>query len=743
MKRILSLITLTTLFATTPALQQAIAGFRMMPKPADLSYRFYDTRINLTENPDQVAVVFKPNNTRKLNDPPTYLKLQADLQGQTTTRTTNSPPDLKIDVKPLGTQYAILTLPKTRTIDFSQKLKQRLEQSYVQTTLPIFQRKSAESENTETIILNDEMLVTFEPGLSKAKIDQILDRSNAEIVRPLRFTQDRYLVRSKDASGAKLFPVIDQLASISGIQSVSPNFIQSIAYQPDRKSLLNRPTPDRPDREPALAKPPGTGIDPKQLTPAPVPNQPFPSTLFPKQWHLDSRRTQTTLGPRSDVRAPEAWGKSRGGTGALVAVIDTAIQWDHPDLRSTLYQVPQNLPDLMPGEQYGWDFSGLGKFITCNQNRTNCAPGDADTRMEASEIAELRPHFQRAFQSNQQILEAYPDLANQLQKGLQFSPEQAAERIRQTILSDISSEFHGTWVSGVTIARPQDAQGVVGVAPNARLLPVRVFGLWGEISSAGLMEAIGYSAKRGADVINLSLGGLLPTQAEADLIFSVLDSNPKLVIVAAAGNENLDGAGYPAAIPGVLSVGATNLDGNRSPFSNFGRRLDLTAPGGDTSLGKRGGILTTGGTWIPGLWEGIQPPNYSWGPSIDNVGKYVQVQGTSFSSPVVAGVVALMKGEDPDRKLTRSQIFEILGNTASYQPLKVTKADDSRYRLQEGIPSTVMPGRSGGVIGSLPGIIDASQVKKMEIQPFYFGKGLVNAEAAVLAVQKQVTAVKP
>ena len=112
MKRILSLITLTTLLATTPALQQAIAGVRLYkPKPADLSYRFYDTRINLTEKPDQVAVVFKPNNTRKLNDPPTYVKLQADLQGQTNTRTTNPPPDLKIEVKPLGTQYAILTLP--------------------------------------------------------------------------------------------------------------------------------------------------------------------------------------------------------------------------------------------------------------------------------------------------------------------------------------------------------------------------------------------------------------------------------------------------------------------------------------------------------------------------------------------------------------------------------------------------------------------------------------------------------
>ena len=92
------------------------------------------------------------------------------------------------------------------------------------------------------------------------------------------------------------------------------------------------------------------------------------------------------------------------------------------------------------------------------------------------------------------------------------------------------------------------------MAPNAKILPVRVFGLGGEITRAILIEAIGYSAARGADVINLSLGSLLPTQAEADQIFSVLDARPDLVIVAAAGNGNLDGAGYPVAIPGVLSV---------------------------------------------------------------------------------------------------------------------------------------------------------------------------------------------
>ena len=309
----------------------------------------------------------------------------------------------------------------------------------------------------------------------------------------------------------------------------------------ERKDLLTLSAP-----EPA--------IEPKQLL-TPSPNQPFPTSQLSRQWHLDSRRSQTSPGPCTDVRAPEAWAKSRSGKGAIVVVIDSAIQWDHPDLRSNLYEVPQTLANLMPKERYGWDFSSMGTTITCIDNsRTNCAPGDPDTRMDATEIAQLRPQFQLAFQPDAQILQAYPDLADRIQRQRKYPPEQAAELIRQMILNPISAEFHGTWVSGVVAASPQETGSVVGVAPSAKILPVRVFGLGGEITGAILIEAIGYSAARGADVINLSLGSLLPTQAEADQIFSVLDARPDLVIVAAAGNGNLDGAGYPVAIPGVLSV---------------------------------------------------------------------------------------------------------------------------------------------------------------------------------------------
>jgi serine protease len=249
-----------------------------------------------------------------------------------------------------------------------------------------------------------------------------------------------------------------------------------------------------------------------------------------------------------------------------------------------------------------------------------------------------------------------------------------------------------------------------------------------------VIEALGYAAARNVDVINLSLGSLVPTQAEADQVFAVLDEHPKLVIVASSGNENTDGSGYPAAIPGVLSVGSSNLEGNRSVYSNYGRRLDVMAPGGDTSLRKSGGILTTGGTFISSLWDGIEVPKLAWGPAFDPTGKYVQVQGTSFSSPTVAGVVALMKGEDPDRKLTREQTLGIIRGTASYQPLKITQKDQNHYRLQVGVPSTPIP--MFGLPVSKPGIERPGEV--LPIEEYYFGKGLVNAEAAVNGVKQQV-----
>jgi subtilisin family serine protease len=223
-----------------------------------------------------------------------------------------------------------------------------------------------------------------------------------------------------------------------------------------------------------------------------------------------------------------------------------------------------------------------------------------------TDFRDLRPHFQNTFRlSDRELLREYKQLAYQLlSRNGNLSNDRLASSIRNTIRSRIGAEFHGTWVTGAIAAQPQTAQGAIGVAPNAEILPVRVFGLYGEITSARLIEAIGYAADRGADVINMSLGGLLPDQELTDQIFQVLDKSPNVALVASAGNESLDGVAFPAAIPGVISVGATNLNGRRTFYSSYGGRLDVVAPGGETTMALKEGILTTGGTWVDGFLAG-------------------------------------------------------------------------------------------------------------------------------------------
>jgi serine protease len=94
-------------------------------------------------------------------------------------------------------------------------------------------------------------------------------------------------------------------------------------------------------------------------------------------------------------------------------------------------------------------------------------------------------------------------------------------------------------------------------------------------------------------------------------------------------------------------------------------------PGGDMQTRNQEGFLATGGTFVPGFWRGLVAQNKPWGNSADAKGSYTWTQGTSLSAPLVAGVVALMKSEDPDRKLTRDQIIMILRSTASTQDLLV------------------------------------------------------------------------
>lgn len=225
-----------------------------------------------------------------------------------------------------------------------------------------------------------------------------------------------------------------------------------------------------------------------------------------------------------------------------------------------------------------------------------------------------------------------------------------------------STGYHGTHVGGTVGAATNNGEGVAGVDWTAPLLHVRVIGLLGA-TVADQVDAILWAAgepvpgvpanANPAKVINMSLGGKGPcTTARQNAINLVTGKG--VVVVVAAGNENDDASLYsPASCANVITVGATDYAGARAPYSNYGARVDVMAPGGDTSTDRAEGVLSLG------FDDETQRFNYKF------------ENGTSMAAPHVAGVVALMKALNPN--LNTTQALQILKSTA--RPLNATQCN--------------------------------------------------------------------
>lgn len=232
-----------------------------------------------------------------------------------------------------------------------------------------------------------------------------------------------------------------------------------------------------------------------------------------------------------------------------------------------------------------------------------------------------------------------------------------------------SSSFHGTHVAGTIGAVTNNGLALAGVAFNAKVQPVRVLGHGGGYTSdiadaiiwasGGVVAGVPNNANP-AEVINMSLGGYgscnddPTTQAAIDGAIG-----RGVTVVVAAGNNNSDAALHsPASCKGVITVGATGVDGARSYFSNYGAAVALSAPGGNATSGS-----DPNDRWIWSLGNsGTQAPAAS--PAGDRM---VGMIGTSMASPHVAGVVALMQAAAVSAgkpALTTVQVKTLLKTTA-------------------------------------------------------------------------------
>ncbi|NNG26701.1 MAG: S8 family serine peptidase, partial [Ignavibacteriaceae bacterium] len=247
-------------------------------------------------------------------------------------------------------------------------------------------------------------------------------------------------------------------------------------------------------------------------------------TMITQQWALEK------------IKAFDAWDKTQGSEVVLLGIIDTGIDYFHPDLENKLY--------INPGET-GIDNNGEDK-------RSNGVDDDNNGFVDDYRGWDFTDRVGFPFDSTGGD---YLDWDN----------------------DPMDEQGHGTYISGIAIAEVNNVTGIAGVAPNLKMINLRAFDPSGFGEEDDVAAAILYAVQMGVKVINMSFGDNAFSLVLRDVIRFAYSQD--VVLVGSAGNSGSSNPHYPSGYSEVISVGNSTIDDFVAGNSNFGSTLDLVAPG--------------------------------------------------------------------------------------------------------------------------------------------------------------------
>jgi subtilisin family serine protease len=380
-----------------------------------------------------------------------------------------------------------------------------------------------------------------------------------------------------------------------------------------------------------------------ELTVSSVPNDP----LLSQQWSLNNTG-QGGGKPGADIHAEQAWSITNGSPNVVVAVLDTGVDYDQPDLYDNIWINQAEIPDhwytkSSPSSGYNkivykWQIKtatpGVITFRDLNnwENKGLVWDNNGDGRIDAGDL--LRTTTQGGWMSGNSTKDGDTAHPNDL-FGWNFVSNNN---------NPMDDNGHGTNVAGILGAVGNNGTGVAGVDWNVQIMPVKFIGANGYGSISNFIQSLNFAVQHGAKITNNSWEG---APYSAPLYNAFLNAEQHGVIcVAAAGNDGTNNdtkpdypANFSTSLNNVVTVAASTNTDQLASFSNYGvNSVDLAAPGVN--------ILST-------------LPN----------SKYGDMSGTSMATPEVTGALALVWGQHPNWSYTQV-IDQVLSTTDKLSSLQ-------------------------------------------------------------------------